>query len=63
MTNGERIRNMTDKELAEFLCEYDACNMCEADEDTICYEYNCNEVAITEAWLKEEVGGMNERIN
>ena len=59
MTNGERIRKMTDEELAKLLCKYDPCNMCDADEDTICYEYGCDEIAITKAWLKEEVGGMN----
>lgn len=59
MTNGERIRKMTDEELARLLCKYDPCAMCMNDDETICYDWGCNEVAITEAWLKEEVGGMN----
>ena len=29
MTNGEKIRGMTDEELAKFLSEFSACNVCE----------------------------------
>lgn len=55
MTNADRIRSMTDEELAEFLCEFDSCHLCECN-DSICYLKDCKEVKITEAWLKSEVG-------
>ena len=29
MTNGEKIRGMTDEELAKLLSEFSACNVCE----------------------------------
>ena len=29
MTNSERIRDMADEELAKFLSEFSACNVCE----------------------------------
>ena len=29
MTNGERIRGMSDEELAKFLSEFSACSVCE----------------------------------
>lgn len=55
-TNADRIRNMTIEELAEFLCEYDACQMCTYNSDNLCRTMNCDEIGITENWLKSEVG-------
>lgn len=28
MTNGDKVRQMTDEELADFLCTYDMCSTC-----------------------------------
>ena len=55
MTNADRIRSMTDEELAEFLCEFDACLMCEFSSGG-CSLMNCDSLCITENWLKSEVG-------
>lgn len=55
MTNADRIRNMTDEELAEFLCEYNACYLCKHNDQT-CNSKVCDEIGITESWLKSEVG-------
>lgn len=55
LTNAERIRNMTDEELAEFLCNYDACVMCSHNSDNMCTTRNCDEIGITERWLKSEI--------
>lgn len=38
MTNGERIRSMTDEELAEFLNEVSSCNYCPINK--LCIELN-----------------------
>lgn len=54
MTNADRIRNMTDEELAELLCLYDACVTCSHDGRT-CNTMNCDEIGLTEKWLKKEV--------
>lgn len=54
MTNADRIRNMTDEELAELLCLYDACATCSHDGRT-CNTMNCNEIGLTEEWLQKEV--------
>ena len=55
MTNADRIRSMTDEELAEFLCTYDACVMCSHNSDNMCTTRNCDEIGITERWLKSEM--------
>ena len=55
MTNSDRIRKMTDEELAEFLCKYDACFLCEHRSDNYCSTMNCNEIGLTEEWLQKEV--------
>lgn len=54
MTNADKIRNMTDEELAEFLCLYDACVTCSHDGKT-CNSMNCDEIGVTERWLQKEV--------
>lgn len=55
MTQADRIRSMTDEELVEFLCNYDACLMCKYSSGG-CSIINCDEIGITENWLKSEVG-------
>ena len=54
-TNADRIRNMSDEELAEFLCEYEACPLCSHQTDNMCNSKNCDEVGITLKWLQAEV--------
>jgi hypothetical protein len=60
MTNADAIRNMTDEELAEFLCEYEACPLCPHQTDSMCNSKNCDEVGITLEWLQEEVENENK---
>ena len=50
-TNADRIRAMTDKELAEFLC----CpqSVCPVDDCEECYDDNCQKCVLK--WLKKEV--------
>ena len=55
MTNADRIRSMTDEELAEFLCDYDECLLCEYRNGG-CSSKNCDTRNSTEKWLKSEVG-------
>lgn len=56
MTNGEKIRSMTDEELAEFLDE-DAsytCLICaRRDAKDSCVNYECKNKVLE--WLKQEV--------
>ena len=68
MTNGEKIRGMTDAELAKFLLEFSACNVCEqfdkrldrcgADNHFVCVK-ECAETIIGD-WLKQPVEEWNE---
>ena len=55
MTNGERIRQMTDEQLAEWLdneASY-TCNICiRRNEKSSCSDYICEE-CVTK-WLKQE---------
>ena len=63
MTNGEKIRGMTDDELAKFLSEFSACNVCEqfdtrldrcgADNHFVCVKEYAE--AIIGDWLKQPV--------
>ena len=63
MTNAQRIRNMTDEELAKFLSEFSACNICEqfdkrldrcgADNHFVCVKEYAE--AIIGDWLKQPV--------
>lgn len=56
MTNADRIRQMTDEELAMFLDEFDKCIVCQI----VCTrEYRC--VKGITAWLKKEVKNDDER--
>ena len=63
MTNGEKIRVMNDEELARFLSEFSACNICEqfdkrldrcgADNHFVCVKGYAE--AIIGDWLKQPV--------
>lgn len=63
MTNSERIRDMTDEELAKFLSEFSACKVCEhynkeadrcyADNHFVCVKEYAQ--AIIGDWLKQPV--------
>lgn len=59
MTNGERIRSMTDEELTEFLNEVSGCNYCPINK--LCIELNRKSQTIIQCpsvwkkWLKSEV--------
>ena len=63
MTNSERIRDMADEELARFLSEFSACNICEqfdkrldrcgADNHFVCVKEYAE--AIIGDWLKQPV--------
>lgn len=52
MCNADRIRNMTDEELTEFLVVFDACCMCSHNTDSFCSSKNCDEIGITKKWLQ-----------
>ena len=62
-SNGDRIRGMNDKELAKFLSEFSACNVCEqfderldrcgADNHFVCVKEYAQ--AIIGDWLKQPV--------
>ncbi len=52
-TNGDRIRSMTDEELASVLLD-ERCSFCDANNYSVCNSTKrCHEEI--EAWLKEEV--------
>lgn len=61
MTNGEKIRGMTDEELEKFLLEFSACQICEhynkefdrCDSIPVCVKKYAE--AIIGDWLKQPV--------
>lgn len=62
--NGDRIRNMTDEELAKLLYDVDTnlCNFCAAQRTNTyydCEEESCEKCVL--AWLKQEVKTNDER--
>ena len=64
MTNADKIRNMSDEELAEFLGEFEVCNVCkdlgdrgECELDSIFLCEKGFAVAIAKDWLQSEVKG------
>lgn len=67
MTNGDRIRQMTDEELAAFIDIYDIEDICrtrcaktgEARERCMCYGEECKGNILQ--WLKQEVKTDDER--
>lgn len=62
MTNGDRIRKMNDKELAEWLnneASY-SCNICiRQNEKSSCTDYVCEECI--EKWLKQGVNTNDDK--
>lgn len=52
LTNADRIRNMSDEELAEWLDHHVSCARCPLCEKCI-FDKSCSENL--QAWLKEEV--------
>lgn len=64
ITNADRIRQMTDEELAELLIYVDTniCNFCAAQRSNVyydCEEESCKKSVL--AWLKQEVKTDDER--
>lgn len=66
MTNADAIRNMSDEELAEFLGEFEVCNVCkylgdrgECELDSIFLCEKGFAVAIAKDWLQSEVKGSD----
>ena len=59
MTNAQKIRNMTDEELAEFLEKFEVCTFCVYNDGVRCtFDKPCvHDFAIATAleWLKSEV--------
>ena len=59
MTNADRIRNMSDEELAEFLETYSICEHCKYDSNHSCTLQNPCVHALAQAialeWLQAEV--------
>ena len=51
MTNADRIRAMSDEELAEFLGEYRFCDICEEGCDACSYHGDCDKRIME--WLKQ----------
>ncbi len=52
MTNGDRIRAMTDEELAEYLCSFSFEQTCPPPYDTPCVFDSCE--PCWSNWLKQE---------
>ena len=50
-TNADRIRAMSDEELAEFLSEYQFCDMCDEGCDACTYHGECDKRLLD--WLKQ----------
>lgn len=61
ITNAQRIRNMTDEELAKFLADCNDCASCYLDEPSNCgTEETCAEAFLK--WLKQPVEVLNESL-
>lgn len=54
-TNADRIRNMSDEELAKILVEFDPCLLCSNANVSMCNENDCGDIALTLEWLQAEV--------
>lgn len=61
MTNADRIRQMTDEELADFFCKISQC--CGNDACMLCpiFEGCAQNVMCVERWLKQEVTKDDKR--
>ena len=55
-TNADRIRSMSDEELAEFLIGFDVCDLCKLEVDECFKTTDCEKrsVKVTVEWLKSE---------
>lgn len=55
-TNAEKIREMTDEELVDFLADFDPCGHCENAETTLCTDKDCETVGreCLTKWLQKE---------
>lgn len=64
MTNADRIRNMSDEELAEFISTYDVCSNCKYNNIMGCeFSHYCNDKFNTQnclEWLQAEAEGDSE---
>ena len=60
MTNADRIRNMTDEELAEFFKNHFSCAFCDVRTST-CGDDDCKEMMLK--WLQAEVKEGNSHEN
>lgn len=58
MTNGDRIRAMTDEELAEAICDCLSCAMCPAEK--LCAENEVPGPLALESWLRSPVEERHE---
>lgn len=62
MTNADRIRSMTDEELAEWMCtEYRKIPWCRSDNEEDIESGKCRPqvcIICANVWLKEEVGDV-----
>lgn len=52
MTNADRIRNMSDEELADLLAQFTQCDKCSFGEEKQCTTNGCKEGH--RLWLKQE---------
>ena len=57
-TNADRIRSMTDEELAEFISKYFSCEYECAVRDKCSSDWDCKRATID--WLQSEVKGVTE---
>lgn len=55
MTNADRIRNMTDDELAEFICDFSTCDICTDICDTTTSCNRAGAIVKIAKWLQAEV--------
>ena len=53
MTNGDRIRQMTDEDLAEWFAPHMMCNICDKKDMYGCDRNECKKYAL--AYMKKEV--------
>lgn len=59
-TNGDKIRQMTDEEFAEWLIGHDKCDICKLCSFGACrVESECEEDVLE--WLKQEIDPNDER--
>ena len=53
VTNADRIRNMSDEELVNFIKTYNYCEFCRLLPNEECNRFSCNQTI--DIWLKEKV--------